>query len=103
MTCTPWPGGCGRWVSRRGASLTTNPLILLMLIGVAAVVVNARRSDHAWSDSFRLYLGLGVVIVVIRVVFRLVFGGVAGGHRAARPARDPAARTGCRGSRCSAR
>ena len=63
-----------------GASLTTNPLTLLMLIGVAAVVVSARRSDHAWSDSFRLYLGLGAVIVVTRVVFRLVLGGVDGGH-----------------------
>ena len=62
-----------------GASMTTNPLILLLLIGVAALVVAARRSDHAWSGSFRLYLWLGLVIVVMRVVFRLVFGGVDGG------------------------
>jgi energy-coupling factor transport system permease protein len=62
------------------ASLTTNPLILLLLIGVAAVVVAVRRSDHAWSDSFRLYVMLGVVLVVVRVLFRLVFGGVDGGR-----------------------
>ena len=62
-----------------GASMTTNPLILLLLIGVAALVVAARRSDHAWSGSFRLYLWLGLAIVVMRVVFRLVFGGVVGG------------------------
>ena len=57
------------------ASLTTNPFILLTLVGVATVVVMARRSDQPWADSFRLYVFLGVVIVVMRVVFRLVFGG----------------------------
>jgi energy-coupling factor transport system permease protein len=62
------------------ASLTTNPLILLLLIGVAAVVVAARRSDHAWAGSFRLYVMLGIALVVVRVLFRLVFGGVDGGR-----------------------
>ncbi len=62
-----------------GASMTTNPLILLLLIGVAALVVAARRSDHAWSGSFRLYLWLGLAIVVMRVAFRVLFGGVIGG------------------------
>lgn len=62
------------------ASLTTNPLALLLLVGVAAAVVAVRRSDHPWSSSFRLYVGLGVAIVVIRVVFRVVFGGVETGR-----------------------
>ncbi|WP_193615153.1 energy-coupling factor transporter transmembrane component T [Nocardioides lijunqiniae] len=57
------------------ASLTTNPLVLLLLVGVATVVVVARRSDQPWARSFRLYVWLGVAIVVLRVVFRLVFGG----------------------------
>lgn len=57
------------------ASLTTNPLLLLVLIGVAAVAVSARRSDQPWAASFRLYVWVGVAIVVIRVLFRLVFGG----------------------------
>lgn len=57
------------------ASLTTNPLVLMLLIGVATVVVMARRSDQPWARSFRLYVWLGVAIVVMRVVFRLVFGG----------------------------
>jgi energy-coupling factor transport system permease protein len=57
------------------ASLTTNPLHLLLLVGVATVVVMARRSDQPWARSFRLYVWVGVVIVVIRVLFRLVFGG----------------------------
>ncbi|WP_134738454.1 energy-coupling factor transporter transmembrane component T [Nocardioides sp. 503] len=57
------------------ASLTTNPLVLLLLVGVATVVVIARRSDQPWARSFRLYVWLGAAIVVLRVVFRLVFGG----------------------------
>ena len=61
------------------ASLTTNPLVLLLLIGVASVVVTARRSDQPWADSFRLYVWLGVAIIVIRVFFRVVFGGGYGG------------------------
>lgn len=62
------------------ATLTTNPLLLLLLVGIAAVVVMARRSDHPWARSFRLYLLLGLMIVIIRVAFRIVFGGVGSGH-----------------------
>ena len=61
------------------ASFTTNPLLLLLIVGVAAAAVALRRSDQPWADSFRLYVLLGVAIVVVRVVFRLVFGtGVPG-------------------------
>ena len=62
------------------ASLTTNPLVLLMLVGVATVVVMARRSDQPWARSFRLYVWVGVVIVVVRVLFRVLLGGGYGGH-----------------------
>ena len=61
------------------ASLTTNPLVLLLLIGAAWLVVVLRRSDQPWGQSFRIYVWLGVAIVVIRVAFRLVFGGWVGG------------------------
>ncbi|MDE0778297.1 MAG: energy-coupling factor transporter transmembrane component T [Nocardioides sp.] len=57
------------------ASLTTNPLILLMIIGVVGVVVSARRSDHPWAKSFRFYVWLGVAAVFLRVLFRVVLGG----------------------------
>ena len=43
------------------ASQTTNPWLLLLLIGVAALVVSARRSDQPWARSFRLYLAAGAV------------------------------------------
>ena len=57
------------------ASYTLNPLVLATLVAVAATGVALRRSDHPWARSFRLYVWLGVLIIVIRVVFRIVFGG----------------------------
>jgi energy-coupling factor transport system permease protein len=63
------------------ASATTNPLLLVALVVVAGLVVVSRRSDHPWSRSFRLYLGLAAAVVVIRVLFRIVLGGeMTGGH-----------------------
>jgi energy-coupling factor transport system permease protein len=56
------------------ATFTTNPFLLLLLVGVATVVVMARRSDQPWAGSFRLYVWVGVVIVVVRVGFRILFG-----------------------------
>ncbi|MDO9458385.1 energy-coupling factor transporter transmembrane component T [Nocardioides sp.] len=57
------------------ASLTTNPLVLLTIVGVVAVVVTARRTDHPWARSFRFYVWLGVAAVVLRVLWRVVLGG----------------------------
>lgn len=57
---------------------TTNPLLLLLLIAVTTAVVLARRGDSPWSRSFRLYVRLGILIVVLRVVFRIIFGGGEG-------------------------
>ena len=62
------------------ATFTTNPFVLLMLVGVAATVVSLRRSDQPWGRSFRLYLWLGGFIVVMRLGFWIVFGGWSGGR-----------------------
>ena len=59
------------------ASQTTNPLVLATLIGVATLVVMLRRSDQPWAGSFRLYVIVGAVIVVMRVLFRILLGGGA--------------------------
>ena len=60
------------------ASYTLNPIALALLIALAATGVFLRRSDQPWARSFRLYVWLGVFIVVIRVIFRIVFGGLDG-------------------------
>jgi energy-coupling factor transport system permease protein len=57
------------------ASSTTNPWLLLLVIGVAALVVAARRGDHPWSRSFRLYAVLAAMIVAVRLLFRVLLGG----------------------------
>ncbi|HEX5920043.1 MAG TPA: energy-coupling factor transporter transmembrane component T [Nocardioides sp.] len=62
------------------ASLTTNPLLLLLIMGSATVVVMARRSGHPYGRSFRLYVMLAAYTVVLRVVFRIIFGGQEVGH-----------------------
>lgn len=64
-----------------GAAATSNlnPLISLMLIGVAAMTVALRRTTHAWASSFRLYLIFGAVVVLIRVGFRILLGGTGEG------------------------
>ena len=61
------------------ASRTTNPWLIALIVLVAGCVVLARRTEAPWALSFRLYLYLGLLIIVIRVVFRILFGGADGG------------------------
>ncbi|MGI8523578.1 MAG: energy-coupling factor transporter transmembrane component T [Nocardioides sp.] len=60
------------------ASLTTNAMVLFLLLAVVTLVVTLRRGDQPWARSFRLYVWVGVVIVVVRVGFRIIFGGSDG-------------------------
>ena len=74
------PGAWWLWAMglAAAATATTNPWLLLTVVAVAAFTVALRRSDHAWSGSFRLYLVFGLVIVAIRVLFRVLLGGGQG-------------------------
>lgn len=56
------------------ANTTTNPLLLALILGVISTVVVARRTDSPWARAFRLYLGLGAVIIVFRVVLHVLVG-----------------------------
>ena len=47
---------------------------------MASVTVLARRTDAPWALSFRLYLLLGLFVVLLRVLFRVLFGGGLGEH-----------------------
>ncbi|GAA4407895.1 CbiQ family ECF transporter T component [Fodinibacter luteus] len=55
-------------------STTTNPILLLLALAVAALVVAARRGSSPWARAFRLYLWLGLAIVVVRVVLHVLVG-----------------------------
>lgn len=72
-----WALGMATAVSR-----TLNPLLLVLVLAVVAVVVVNRRSDAPWARAFRYYLMLALVVIAVRVVFRSVFatGGAVGDH-----------------------
>lgn len=61
------------------ASRTTNPWLLVTIVLVACLTVVTRRSDAPWALSFRLYLWLGLFVIVLRVFFRVLFGSGYGG------------------------
>ena len=63
-----------------GASSTTNPFLLGLLVAVAAITVFACRGDQPWARSFRLYLWLGAAVLLVRVLFRVLVGGNDAGH-----------------------
>ncbi|MER6914303.1 hypothetical protein ABT354_21750 [Streptomyces sp. NPDC000594] len=56
------------------ASRTTNPLLLGLLVGVAGLVVAARRTDAPWARSYTAFLKLGLAVIAIRVVFSVLLG-----------------------------
>ncbi len=63
-----------------GASCTTNPFLLGLLVAVATITVFACRGDQPWSRSFRLYLWMGAFVLVVRILFRVLVGGNDAGH-----------------------
>lgn len=70
------PGAWWLWAVglATAASRTTNPLVLLLVLAVAAHVVTARRTRAPWSRSFAMFLKLGLVVLAIRVVAQTLFG-----------------------------
>jgi energy-coupling factor transport system permease protein len=68
-----WALGMAVAVSR-----TSNPILLLLALGVVCCVVAHCRSDAPWARATRYYLVLALVVVGIRVLFRVVLGGGAG-------------------------
>lgn len=60
------------------AGRTLNPLLLLLIIGVAAVVVSARQPEAPWARSFIFFVRLGVLIVIVRVLVQVLLGASVG-------------------------
>lgn len=63
------------------ASRTTNPLLLGLLVAVAAYVVAARRTDAPWASSYGAFVRLGLLVIVIRLVFSVLLGSPIPGTR----------------------
>ncbi|CAN5241567.1 CbiQ family ECF transporter T component [soil metagenome] len=56
------------------ASRTTNLMLLSLILIVVITVVLARRATAPWALGLKVYLLLGLTVVVIRVVFRVLLG-----------------------------
>jgi energy-coupling factor transport system permease protein len=56
------------------ASRTTNPLLLALVMAVAAYVVSARRELGA-ASPFGAFLRLGLFVIAMRVLFEALLGG----------------------------
>jgi len=60
------------------AGRTTNPLLLLLVIGVASRVAVSCRTPGPWGAALRMFLVMGLAVLGIRLVFHLLLGGVGG-------------------------
>jgi len=76
------PGAWWLWALglAAAASKTTNPLLLGLILAVAALVVAARKPDAPWSRSFSVFLKLGLVVIAIRVIFQVILGNPIGSN-----------------------
>lgn len=61
------------------ASRTTNPLPLMLILAVSAIVVMARRGSAPWSRSYSAFLKLSLLIIVLRVVLQALLSTSAQG------------------------
>lgn len=60
-------------------SLTTNPLLIALLVLAACVVVLLRRTDAPWARSLWVYAALAGFIVAFRLFFHILMGAQGGG------------------------
>jgi len=70
------PGAWWLWAIglATAASRTTNPLLLALVLAVAAYVVACRRTHAPWARAYGFYLKMGVAVIAIRVAFAAVVG-----------------------------
>jgi len=76
------PGAWWLWALglATAASRTTDPLLLLLIAGVAGYVVAARRSDAPWARAYAVFLRLAFAVLLIRVGMHALFGAGIPGH-----------------------
>ncbi|MEO6789604.1 MAG: energy-coupling factor transporter transmembrane component T [Ornithinibacter sp.] len=70
------PGAWWGWAIAMAVavSMTTNPFLLGLALAVTALVVASRRGSSPWARAFRLYLYLGLAIIIMRLVLHVVVG-----------------------------
>lgn len=70
----PWAWWVWALATAAAVSLTTNPLLVLLMATAVVVVTLVKRSDDVWARSIKAYLYLAAAIIVIRVFFQLIVG-----------------------------
>ena len=60
-------------------NLTTNPLLLALMMCALLTVIVMRRTDAPWARSIAVYFWLAGIIIVVRLLFRVLVGGGFGG------------------------
>ncbi len=76
------PGAWWLWALGLAVALgtSTNPVLLVPGLFVVGLVVAARRGESPWARAFRLYLWLGLAVVLVRVVLYAAVGYKVGDH-----------------------
>lgn len=74
----PWAWWLWALSIAAAASMTTNPVLLALIIAVLWLVVTARRGSSPWARAFGLYLWVAGFIVVFRVGMHILVGLKAG-------------------------
>jgi energy-coupling factor transport system permease protein len=66
------PGAWWLWAVclAAAASRTQNPVPLLLILAVTALVVASRRSTAPWARSYGAFLKLSLVLIAIRIAFQ---------------------------------
>lgn len=70
----PWAWWAWALGTGAGVSITTNPLLVTLLVAALVLVVAARRTDDPWARSARVYITLGLGVIAIRMVFQILLG-----------------------------
>lgn len=78
-TVHPWAWWGWALCASAAVSLTTNPLVILLIAVAMIAVVLQRRSDAPWARSLKVYLVLAGIIVVMRLFFQITIGGMRTG------------------------
>ena len=70
------PGGWWLWALGLAVTAikTTNPFVLIAIVGVTALVVSLRRLTATWGRAFEAFLLLGLIVVAMRVFLGVIVG-----------------------------
>lgn len=70
----PWAWWAWAAGTAAALSLTTNPLLVVLVVAALALVVATRRSDAPWARSTGTYLVIALVVIAVRMVFQILMG-----------------------------